>query len=404
MRYRELCVGRGRGRMVRAAMLLLVPAFIAVLLPQFITASPQQMPPPRPDGQGVTGSGSTPVVRQYGPVNGSNPTLPPPRVPGPVTSSSAPPNTRSLYIRVASPSNTTALANGQLQGIADIASPPGADGNAVVLDFGAPYIQAGVMGTIRPKSSAAFLAIDDVERITEAYGQGYISSTNDLTQLSPTLHIIVGVNNDTILQDDPGHNSYPLSDHARAWADMLTRINGYFAGQGWTPHLRVDAGNDIEMDYNTTTITYQWVDAFSGANAGWFMYNFGTATCPTVGDGTVNQPCYTTQQQDWTQENIWYVSYGSSAAQAFPEMYNSTLATEWYLISLYGYRSKGGAYIPFMGTLTQNGACQQLPPGSCNGTNDDPGTGWANLQTAINGTPVQWAILWASDIRDDGTP
>lgn len=287
--------------------------------------------------------------------------------------------------------NAVASAEGGIQGANDISNPPGSQGNAVILDFGAPAFVGGLYGTFRP-TTTAFIPISEVERVVELYAEGYIDAGGS----SPYLNIIVGVNNNT------GLTGTNLTNHAREWARMLSRINGYFSGRGWASQLSADAGADIETEYNTPAITKQWVDAFTAEGLGWRIYNFGNATCPVVGDGTINQPCDSVYPYGWTMDAIWYLSWGNTKSYAFPEIYSSANAQQWYLLSLYGLRSKGGAWIAYSGTLTQQGACQQNPTDPSCPTNS-PAQGWQQLMNAIyqSGAPseIQQVIPWSSDIR-----
>ncbi|MHB8646451.1 MAG: hypothetical protein ACYDAR_11755 [Thermomicrobiales bacterium] len=237
-----------------------------------------------------------------------------------------------------------------------------------------------------------------IEQITEIYVQSYIQSGGP----SPHMDVIVGINNSnrTLMGDD-------LTHHAQQWVMMLDRINSYFDSQGWTPTFRAEGGSDSETDFNTPALTRQWLDQFSLTGISWLVYNYGNATCPGVGDGTVNQHCYTTVQQSWTQEDIWYISYGQRSALAFPEVYNLGFAQEWYQISLYGLVSKSGHFIAFSGTLTTLAACvghtDPNDPATydpvCPGTND-PKTGWTQLSNQLSNGPqfTQISIRFSSDI------
>lgn len=370
-------------------------AFALALSPLIVAAEGPLVPPTRAPGPppGVTRqSDELPVLRQPGPAVGG--------IPGPVASTrpagtivlpSPPPATRSFYMTRASITNAVALAEGGIQGTNDINNPPGAEGNAAILDFGAPAFVGGLYGTYRP-TTAMFVSITDIERIVELYAEGYIDAGGN----SPSLNIIVGVNNDTLLT---GTN---LVSHAREWARMISRVNSYFGVRGWSSQLRAQAGADIETEYNTPSITRQWVDAFTAEGLGWRIYNFGNATCPVVGDGTINQPCDSVYPYGWKMEDIWYLSWGNRTSFAFPEIYNSANAQQWYLLSLYGLRSKNGAWIYFSGTLTQQGACQQNPIDPSCPTNS-PSQGWQQLMDALfqSGAPpeLRHTILWSSDIR-----
>src|SRR5260370_27406804 len=137
---------------------------------------------------------------------------------------------------------------------------------------------------------------------------------------------------------------------------MLDDINAYFASRGYY-HLTAHAGADLETEYSTATIARQWVDQFSYAGI-WRVYDFGDATCPTSGDGTVDNHC-DTSQGSWLESDIWYLSWGNPSAFPFPEIYSHANALQWYQISLFGLRSENNRPLIFWGTLTEQLACSQ---------------------------------------------
>jgi hypothetical protein len=105
-------------------------------------------------------------------------------------------------------------------------------------------------------------------------------------------------------------------------------------------------------------------------------------------------------QWDWTQEDVYYVSYGALRAYAFPEIYleNGGNADQWYRISLWG-QQQHGQKITFSGTLTQFQACVDAN-NSCSGQKNSAARGWGQLShwTSIDSRTVS-SQPGSSDIR-----
>jgi len=129
-------------------------------------------------------------------------------------------------------------------------------------------------------------------------------------------------------------------------------------------------------------------------------FNYGACVgCPT----SVDLSWYYTAQMPWTQDHVWYVSWGAPPAYAVPEIYRNDgyLARQWAAVSQYGslYQT---SRIVFSGVMTQWGACQQRAGSdpTCETLDNTPEEGWYQmvgaLQTINDPTPYP---RWSTDIR-----
>lgn len=308
-----------------------------------------------------------------------------------------PPSSRSLYVTNLDAPKISSYADGQ--SLQDRTHPPGSLQNAVILFFGAPAQQGSTPGVIKVKTSGAsavFLNLSQVEAAVDSYARQYISSGAG----SERLHIIVGTSNDT------GLSGTALYNVGIAWANLINRINVYFVSQNWY-QVVAQAGDDIEMDYNDPTTSDVWLQGFDSVRTGVPVYDSGNITCPYTDNGNTNQPCYTLNQQVWTQDNIYHFTWGNASSRAFVQVYNQTIANEWYHLSLYAANSKG-AQMQFDGIFSEGGACQQNPDDTCISAYTNPDDAWNRITQYLSqgnpvsgGIPTLSAIPWSSDIEDD---
>jgi hypothetical protein len=154
----------------------------------------------------------------------------------------------------------------------------------------------------------------------------------------------------------------------------------------------------MELDWNTPANTRAWVDGYASAYQGTaWLYNYGDCgRCRS--DGVILPVPGSGANSGWTQEDVWYISWGAGPAWAIPEIYNTlgTNARQWQNIVLYS-RVNHGSPMGIKGTLTQWQACQDRPP--CAGTNNTPDQGWSQLWNALNADPrTAQDVPWSTDI------
>ena len=147
----------------------------------------------------------------------------------------------------------------------------------------------------------------------------------------------------------------------------------------------------MEIKFNTPLKTRSWVDGYNSGTT-IFLYNFGDAQgCPPWG-GCDNE---------WTQEDVWYISWGTGGKRPFPLIYatGGANAEQWYELSLYG-QNVHGAPMKIAGSMTQYVACQQFPEDCPPGTDNYPSDGFAQLYQELNQNPVTAQDLrWMSDMQ-----
>ena len=129
-----------------------------------------------------------------------------------------------------------------------------------------------------------------------------------------------------------------------------------------------------------------------------FLYNMGDAAgCPPYGD------CGTEDYEEWTQDNVWYISWGCSSCRSMPEIYSNSgsLAQQWYNISLYS-RLTYGQQIFFNGPTTQYTAFQpRSNDPTCTELDNTPEDGYKQLYTLLNLDPLteQTSMYWSTDMK-----
>jgi len=260
----------------------------------------------------------------------------------------------------------------------------------VILDFGAPRHNGTEYGTTlfsRPPRFTASIA--GIETSVKAFMNGYHSCAGN-----GTVTVAVGTSNDS--------NAHQVTAaHGLAWGEMIVRLNAYISGPpSLRDRLSVVGASDIELLFSPPAIARAWVDGYRSASPDIGFFNYGdAANCPP------RRACL----GGWTQEDIFYVSWGnppSGDGRSFPvpEIYfnpppsdaGPVNAFQWVNIATL-YSSSSPMFIP--GALTQWQACIDEPP--CDPTNT-PVQAWQQMMdllynVAADPTTVQ-NILYSSDI------
>jgi len=262
----------------------------------------------------------------------------------------------------------------------------GAQEHMVILDFGyTRYNSAdGTYGTAL--FSGAYASTAQIATAVENYARGYYTCSGQ-DKISH-LKIGVGTNNKQTSTSAVTYN------HGSTWAWMVNTINSRLVSAGHNSMVTAIGATDIEMSWNTVYNSKQWVDGYVKSHQ-YALYNYGDAGgCPS--SGSTSGAC----NNGWTTADVYYVSYGASAANfPIPEIYRTDgiQANQWKHISLYGAVNKGKA-LYFPGVLTQWQACNEV--GGCTGINNTPSTGWTQLYNAINSDSrtAQSNITYSTDI------
>ncbi|PEC20012.1 hypothetical protein COM96_21940 [Bacillus cereus] len=240
----------------------------------------------------------------------------------------------------------------------------------VVLDFGWPeYVRkTKIYGTLLFSGFGAgntFASTTDIANAVKAFAQGY----HDYNVNGSQVVIAIGTNN----------KKGASSQHAQAWASMVEQVKLWVQNQGYS-NITIAAASDMEMGWNTPRNTRAWVDGYKSyfLNSGKpfiTLYNYGDAAgCPPYGN------C----NNGWTQDDVWYISWGSGISSPLPEIYttNSSQAKEWANLVKYSFTKNPSNPMIIAGVMTQYQAC--LDQGGCSGTNNTPEQGWTQLWNALN--------------------
>jgi hypothetical protein len=244
----------------------------------------------------------------------------------------------------------------------------------LVLDFGQPAVSGTTYGSIIFASNG-FRSTKAVEEAAKSFLAGWWACT----PADPSLTVAVGTTN------YHGATNY---NHGRAWGQMINNIALWLSQKRFSTQESVAGASDLELDWNTAAASRAWADGYTAASTRAY-FNYGDAAgCPPYGS------C----DNGWTQDDVWYVSWGAPPAFAFPEIYttNGSMASEWYRISLYGFSRYGGA-IRISGSLTQHQAC--IDAGGCSGTDNTASAGWSQLYSKLNAdTRTSQSLDYSSDI------
>jgi len=238
----------------------------------------------------------------------------------------------------------------------------------VVLDFGAPTNDSsGVGADLFGKGPVTTAKIASA---VEQFGVGYLACTG--TDQDSHLRIGIGTSN---YGDEINFTT------GRGWAYMVNNVNAWFISKGYFARVDAVGASDIELSWNKPDpTTLDWADGYDSVNS-YDFYDYGDlAGCPTA------KYYYWTCNNSWTQEYIWYVSFGLGASYPLPLIYaeNGINAQQWAYLSLYAYKNKG-ARMEFKGAFTQWQACEQYPDGCGSGLDNTPAQGWPGRQISCGG-------------------
>jgi hypothetical protein len=241
----------------------------------------------------------------------------------------------------------------------------------VVLDFGQPWWDGYNYGSIIFGSNT-FRSVWDIEVAAESWIDGWWWCTPSYT---PHIRLAIGTSN---------YLGYTGYGHGQAWAQMVNDVGGYVQSMGYSSQVDVAGASDMELDWNSASITRAWADGYDSAD-NWPYYNYGDAAgCPPYGS------C----DNGWRQEDVWYVSWGVLPAYPLPEIYTDATSREWYRLSLYGYTYHGQAIL-ISGTMTQWAAmgycCTNTPSQGYNQLNNKLNRDWRTRQTIPWSTDITWA-------------
>ena len=190
-------------------------------------------------------------------------------------------------------------------------------------------------------------------------------------------------------------------------------------------------GNNIEPSYNQVQVADHWLQGYESVNnpGKQVVYIIGaTDGCPddypaSQQSGYVTpHPCYNGiahgLPSNWTQDDVYRINGGYSMNLPYPEIYNMTLAAQWYRLGLYSLHDYPNHPLLFYGTLTELLSYQQhgmtdcailhpTPPALPVYIDADPVTGFYDFYWFIANdtyTSAENHLKWASDIGNFNMP
>jgi len=276
----------------------------------------------------------------------------------------------------------------------------GIQDSVVVLDFSYPVCNANVgFGADLFEDSTVDGYTDPVS--TTAIGAGvkqFALGYYNCSAADTESNVVIGV----------GTNNKPYScdttakaaNHGKAWAEMVSDINLWAVQRGIFHQVQAYGASDIELSWSSPEWSRAWVDGFDQVG-GNFMLHFGDAAgCPY--DANPHWSCGTKKYPQWTQEDVWYVSWGAPPALPLPLIYltSGVHAQQWASLSRYSV-AQHGYRMNFTGVFTQWQYCQQFPRyEACQVGNNSPDQALFQLSSELNKYPeTAQRLRWQADIR-----
>lgn len=265
----------------------------------------------------------------------------------------------------------------------------GNQNSVIILDFAYPYYQAGNYGTIL-FGAYAFVSTTDIGNAVKNFATRYHNCSDELSRIT----VAIGTSN---CGPEYCSGSEVTYQHGAAWARMVNDVNTFLEYNEYLQIVAIGA-SDMEVAWNSPTITRDWVNGYDSANY-YALYDYGDAQgCPTYRTDGVNGYC----DNSWYQEDVWYVSWGSGASKPLPLIYatGGENADQWYSLSAYAYDAHG-ARMEIKGSVTQYQACQQTGTWCQeNHVDNTPAEGYRQLRNALNADPdTAQELLWATDMK-----
>lgn len=286
---------------------------------------------------------------------------------------SKPQTSASYYILSSDPNR--AYSAGCQQGLADARTSPPTN-SLVVLDFGGQFADGSgslLIGTALKVTNA------QIEAIAEAFAHGYWYCTG--SDYSSVLTLVIGTNNSYY---DVNYNG------GQTWARIVADVAAYDQSKGYAAQVVAEGGNDMEPAWADVTSSRAWVDGFASLGSA-FDFDYGSAdSCST--SSYLNGSC----ANGWSQSDVWYVSWGASAARALPEIYYANNAAQWTMLALYGAEFHGSS-----GSISFSGPLDTYPLWTSSNTADQA---WQQLLNDLNGygeTSTQPLYLYSTEMNDE---
>ncbi len=228
------------------------------------------------------------------------------------------------------------------------------------------------------------------------YAHGYWSCTGwDIYS-----HVVLGIGTSNGFSSTVINSTYA---HGSAWAQMIFTANNLLSQTSYSSQVSVAGASDMELGFNTPGNTRSWVDGYDSVvfnpvtGIAFNLYSIGDAAGCYPYYGQCGTPTYS-----WSQEDLWYISYGCHSCYPLPMIYSEWKhAEQWLYLSKYAKQTHGFK-IMFKGTTTQYKACSQRPNDVTCPTNE-ANLGYQQLFTVLNSDPetsiTQADLKWSTDMK-----
>ncbi len=229
-------------------------------------------------------------------------------------------------------------------------------------------------------------SVPAIKQAVKFFAQGYYNCTGSDTHSN--LVIGVGTNNKgtSISTEDR------ISGHGRVWGAMVADLNQWALDQRILHQVQFYGASNIES-WNTPSWTRTWIAGYE-ENEDVFLLNFGDAAgCPYE-----DNPQWTCSS-GWSQEDVWYVSWGAPSALPLPLIYltNGIHAKQWAYLSQYSVENHGYR-MDFTGVFTSWQYCQQFPQW-CDGIDNTPEEAYQQMMEELDKTAgTSQSLRWKTDI------
>jgi hypothetical protein len=267
---------------------------------------------------------------------------------------------------------------------------PGAQDNVVVLDYSNPEYTVGT-GFGATIFGFGPVGLSKIRISAENFAKGYYNCTGSDNESNLVLG--VGTNNKPTTLD----TAEKMTEHGAVWARMVNTLNQTLLEDNMLQQVQAYGANDIELGWNSPTNSIAWLTGY-GCLAEAPMIHYGDAAgCPY--EEVPGMECGTSAFPEWTQEDVWYVSWGFEPSLPLPLIYltNGVHAKQWAYLSQYAVANHG-TRMDFTGVFTQSQACEQW--NTCNGTDNTPSEAYWQLYEELNKYPETAQDLdWKTDIR-----
>jgi hypothetical protein len=266
---------------------------------------------------------------------------------------------------------------------------PGTQDSVVVLDYSYP-----VCNTDNTYGAELFgfgpVPLSEIAAASQSFMLGYYTCTAD--DNTSNLVLGIGTNNKPTSCD----TTAKMTAHGTAWAGMVNDVNQWALENNLLHQVQAYGASDIELGWNSPPKSKDWLAGY-GAAADSPMIHYGDAAgCPY--EDRPYLACGTSSFPEWTQEDVWYVSWGFGPSLPLPLIYltDGVHAQQWAFLSQYSVATHG-IRMDFTGVFTQSQACAQW---GCDGTDNTPEEAYTQLNYELNKDPATAQSLdWMTDIR-----